>query len=162
LLPAKLYPPEAGYEHEDERSCPSIEVHKISAHKLLDTPILLFYVQQEPYFQVSKANPRADRCSGVDPSIGKGKRRARQASESSSSSNDPIESLVDPEILANGEGQLIGPAAARELDKKNKKDNEVKKDDNGSLNIRIHLDLHAKVKLDLEADLYGDIVIGLF
>jgi hypothetical protein len=68
---------------------------------------------------------------------------------------------VDPEILANGEGQLIGPAAARELDKKNK-DNEVKKDDNGSLNIRIRLDLHAKVKLDLEADLYGDIVIGLF
>ena len=68
---------------------------------------------------------------------------------------------MDPEILANGEGQLIGPAAARELDKKNK-DNEVKKDDNGSLNIRIRLDLHAKVKLDLEADLYGDIVIGLF
>ncbi|KAJ5990768.1 hypothetical protein N7499_011322 [Penicillium canescens] len=100
--------------------------------------------------------------SGVDPSIGKGKRRARQGSETSSSSNDPIESLVDPETLANGEGQLIGPAAARELDKKNKKDNEVKKDDNGSLNIRIHLDLHAKVKLDLEADLYGDIVIGLF
>ena len=68
---------------------------------------------------------------------------------------------MDPEILATGEGQLIGPAAARELDKKNK-DNEVKKDDNGSLNIRIRLDLHAKVKLDLEADLYGDIVIGLF
>ncbi|KAJ5923457.1 hypothetical protein N7454_008702 [Penicillium verhagenii] len=103
---------------------------------------------------------RVDRCSGVAPSLGKGGRRGRLGSESSSSSNDPIESLVDPETLANGGGQLIGPAAARELDKKHKKDNQVE-DDKGSLNIKIHLDLHAKVKLDLEADLYGDIVIGL-
>ena len=123
--------------------------------------MLLFYMQQGPFFQVSKANPRVYRRSGIAPSSGKGNRRGRTGSETSSSSNDPIESLVDPETLANGEGQLIGPAAARELDKKNKKDNEVKKNDNGSLNIKIHLDLHAKVKLDLEADLYGDIVIGL-
>jgi hypothetical protein len=68
---------------------------------------------------------------------------------------------VDPETLANGAGPLIGPAAARELDKKDKKGNEVKEDDKGSLSIKIHLDLHAKVRLDLEADLYGDIVIGL-
>ncbi|KAJ5102653.1 hypothetical protein N7532_003182 [Penicillium argentinense] len=99
--------------------------------------------------------------SSAAPPLGKGNRRGRQGSESSSSSTDPIESLVDPETLANGEGQLIGPAAARELDKKNKKHEEVEKDDKGSLNIKIHLDLHAKVKLDLEADLYGDIVIGL-
>lgn len=31
----------------------------------------------------------------------------------------------------------------------------------GSLNIRIHLNLHAKVRLDLDAQIYGDIVIGL-
>ncbi|PYI26687.1 hypothetical protein BP00DRAFT_450986 [Aspergillus indologenus CBS 114.80] len=30
-----------------------------------------------------------------------------------------------------------------------------------SLRIRIHLNLHAKVKLELDAQLYGDIVIGL-
>jgi hypothetical protein len=30
-----------------------------------------------------------------------------------------------------------------------------------SLNIRIHLNLHAKVRLDLDAQIYGDIVIGL-
>jgi hypothetical protein len=128
---------------------------------ILHALILLFYLQQDRSFQVSNANRRFHRCSGAAPSLGKGNRRGRQSSESSSSSNDPIESLVDPETLANGEGQLIGPAAARELDKKNKKKNEVEKDDNGSLSIKIHLDLHAKVKLDLEADLYGDVVIGL-
>ncbi|RHZ46965.1 hypothetical protein CDV55_100478 [Aspergillus turcosus] len=31
-----------------------------------------------------------------------------------------------------------------------------------SLNIRIHLNLHAKVKLDLDAQLDGDIIIGLY
>ncbi|KAJ5090196.1 hypothetical protein N7532_008880 [Penicillium argentinense] len=31
----------------------------------------------------------------------------------------------------------------------------------GSLKIKIHLNLHAKVRLDLDAKLYGDIVIGL-
>ncbi|CAG7976256.1 unnamed protein product [Penicillium olsonii] len=35
------------------------------------------------------------------------------------------------------------------------------KDDNGSLQIKIHLNLHAKVKLELDAQVYGDIVIGL-
>ncbi|RAK82586.1 uncharacterized protein BO72DRAFT_482230 [Aspergillus fijiensis CBS 313.89] len=30
-----------------------------------------------------------------------------------------------------------------------------------SLRIRIHLNLHAKVKLELDAQLYGDVVIGL-
>ncbi|KAJ5216266.1 uncharacterized protein N7498_002673 [Penicillium cinerascens] len=30
-----------------------------------------------------------------------------------------------------------------------------------SLKIKIHLNLHAKVRLDLDAQLYGDIVIGL-
>ncbi|KAJ5298862.1 uncharacterized protein N7443_006982 [Penicillium atrosanguineum] len=117
-------------------------------------------MQQDPSFQVPKANRRVDRCSGVTTGLGKGNRRGRQGSESSSSSNDPIDNLVDLDTMANG-GQLIGPAAARELDKRNDKDKEVKKNDNGSLNIKIHLDLHAKVKLDLEADLYGDIVIGL-
>ncbi|KAJ5191974.1 uncharacterized protein N7498_010959 [Penicillium cinerascens] len=119
-------------------------------------------MQQDPSLPVTKANAKVDRCSSAAPVLGKGNRKGRQNSDTSSFSSDPIESLVDPETLANGEGQLIGPAAARELDKKNKKDNEMKKkEDNGSLNIKIHLDLHAKVKLDLEADLYGDIVIGL-
>ncbi|KAJ5756138.1 hypothetical protein N7533_005681 [Penicillium manginii] len=31
----------------------------------------------------------------------------------------------------------------------------------GSLRIKIHLNLHAKVRLDLDAQIYGDIVIGL-
>lgn len=133
----------------------------IKSQLIFCTLLLLLYMQQDPSFHVLKANPKINRRSAA-PALGKGNRRGRQGSESSSSSNDPIESLVDPETLANGEGQLIGPAAARELDKKNNKDQELKKkEDNGSLNIKIHLDLHAKVKLDLEADLYGDIVIGL-
>lgn len=136
-------------------------LRNIKSQLILCTLILLLYMQQDPTFYATKANLKNNRCSSAAPSLGKGNRRGRQGSESSSSSNDPIESLVDPETLANGEGQLIGPAAARELDKKNKKGQEVKKDDNGSLSIKIHLDLHAKVKLDLEADLYGDIVIGL-
>lgn len=124
--------------------------------------ILLFYMQHEPPFQVSEANARVNRSSGVVPGPAKGNRRGRQSSESSSTSSDPLGGLVDPEALANGEGQLIGPEAARELDSRKKKENkEVEKEDKGSLNIKIHLDLHAKVKLDLEADLYGDIVIGL-
>lgn len=39
-----------------------------------------------------------------------------------------------------------------------KKDGE---DDKGSLQIKIHLNLHAKIKLELDAQIYGDIVIGL-
>lgn len=35
------------------------------------------------------------------------------------------------------------------------------KDDKGSLQIKIHLNLHAKVKLELDAQIYGDVVIGL-
>ncbi|KAJ5661822.1 uncharacterized protein N7477_009438 [Penicillium maclennaniae] len=31
----------------------------------------------------------------------------------------------------------------------------------GRLNIKIHLSLYAKVRLDLDAQIYGDIVIGL-
>lgn len=31
----------------------------------------------------------------------------------------------------------------------------------GSLRIKIHLNLHAKVRLELDAQIYGDIVIGL-
>ncbi|KAJ5810769.1 hypothetical protein N7447_010285 [Penicillium robsamsonii] len=120
--------------------------------------IFLFYMQHDPSFQIPEANLRVERCSGA-PNLGKGKRKAREGSESSSST-DPIESLVEPEALAN-EIPLVGPGAARELAQR-KKDSEGKKDDDkGSLNIRIHLDLHAKVRLDLEADLYGDIVIGL-
>lgn len=135
-------------------------VRYIKSQLIFYTLLLLLYMQQDPSLQVTEANPKVDRCSNAAPTLGKGNRRGRQNSESSTSSSDPIESLVDPETLANGEGQLIGPAAARELDKRSKKNNEEKEDD-GSLNIRIHLDLHAKVRLDLDADLYGDIVIGL-
>ncbi|KAJ6191059.1 hypothetical protein N7519_001080 [Penicillium mononematosum] len=114
-------------------------------------------MQQNPSSQVGKANPRFDPCSGA-PTPGKGKRKGREGSESSSP-GDPIEGLVDPETLAKG-GPLVGPGAARELDKRRKEES-GKEEEKGSLNIRIHLDLHAKVRLDLEADLYGDIVIGL-
>lgn len=34
-------------------------------------------------------------------------------------------------------------------------------DDKSSLKIKIHLNLHAKVRLELDAQIYGDIVIGL-
>lgn len=136
-------------------------VRYLKSHIIFCAFILLSYTQAASSSQALKANANDGGCSGVVPALGKGNRKTRQGSESSTSSSDPIESLVDPETLANGEGQLIGPAAARELDKKNKKNKDVEKEDGGSLNIKIHLDLHAKVKLDLEADLYGDIVIGL-
>jgi hypothetical protein len=58
-------------------------------------------------------------------------------------------------------GPLVGPGAARELDKRQREQSGNQEEEKGSLNIKIHLDLHAKVRLDLEADLYGDIVIGL-
>lgn len=135
----------------------------IKSQFTLYTLLLFLYFQQNPYLLVTKANPKFDGCISAAPAP-KGNRRNRQNSDDSTASSvtDPIESLVDPQTLAQGEGQLIGPSAARELDKRNKKDkNEVEKKDDGSLNIRIHLDLHAKVRLDLEADLYGDIVIGL-
>jgi hypothetical protein len=118
----------------------------------------------EPISTSHKANDKHDGYDSAAPTLGKGNRRNRQNSDDStaSGSTDPIDSLVDPQTLAQGEGQLIGPSAARELDKRNKKENEdVEKKNDGSLNIKIHLDLHAKVRLDLEADLYGDIVIGL-
>ncbi|KAJ5990997.1 hypothetical protein N7522_011204 [Penicillium canescens] len=35
------------------------------------------------------------------------------------------------------------------------------KEEKNSLQIKIHLNLHAKVRLDLDAKLYGDVVIGL-
>ncbi|KAJ5217018.1 hypothetical protein N7468_010026 [Penicillium chermesinum] len=34
-------------------------------------------------------------------------------------------------------------------------------DEKSSLKIKIHLNLHAKVRLDLDAQIYGDVVIGL-
>ncbi|KAJ5768997.1 hypothetical protein N7520_003556 [Penicillium odoratum] len=123
----------------------------------LYTLILLFFIQHASSFEVPKANSMVDRCSEIAPT-GRGNRRGRQSSESSTSSSDPLENLVNPETLANGGGELMTPAIARELDKKKKKDDE---DDKGSLQIKIHLDLHAKIRLDLDADLYGDIVIGL-
>ncbi|KAJ5997278.1 hypothetical protein N7499_006419 [Penicillium canescens] len=136
----------------------------IKSQLTLYTLLLFLYFQQNPPLLVTKANPKFDGCNSTAPAAAKGNRRNRQNSDDSTASSvtDPIESLVDPQTLAQGEGQLIGPSAARELDKRNKKDKgEVEKKDDGSLNIRIHLDLHAKVRLDLEADLYGDIVIGL-
>ncbi|KAJ5634316.1 hypothetical protein N7528_002158 [Penicillium herquei] len=119
--------------------------------------VLLLYLQR--IHQLIKANPHPLMSSSTALAPGKGNRKNRQGSQDSLSSNDPIESLMDPETLASGEGKLIGPAAARILDTKKHEDDE--KEDKGSLNIRIHLDLHAKIKLDLEADLYGDVVIGL-
>ncbi|KAJ5104437.1 hypothetical protein NUU61_001784 [Penicillium alfredii] len=34
-------------------------------------------------------------------------------------------------------------------------------DEKESLKIKIHLNLHARVRLDLDAQIYGDVVIGL-
>ena len=99
----------------------------IKSQIIFYTLLLLFYMQQDPSLQVTKANAKVDRYSSAAPALGKRNRKGRQNSDTSSSSSDPIESLVDPETLANGEGQLIGPAVARELDKKNNKDNELKK-----------------------------------
>ncbi|KAJ5899732.1 hypothetical protein N7495_004476 [Penicillium taxi] len=33
--------------------------------------------------------------------------------------------------------------------------------DKAALKIKVHLNLHAKVRLDLDAKIYGDVVIGL-
>ncbi|KAJ5992200.1 hypothetical protein N7451_007924 [Penicillium sp. IBT 35674x] len=117
-------------------------------------------MQHASFSEIPKANSRVNRCSDVATAPGKGGRRGRQSSESStSSSGGPLENLVNPETLANGGGELITPEIARALDKKGKEGKE--EDDKGSLQIKIHLDLHAKVRLELDADLYGDIVIGL-
>ncbi|KAJ5710428.1 hypothetical protein N7488_004584 [Penicillium malachiteum] len=37
----------------------------------------------------------------------------------------------------------------------------VQEEDKSSLKIKIHLNIHAKVRLELDAQIYGDIVIGL-
>lgn len=100
---------------------PVLAVRYIKSQLIFYTLLLLLYMQQEPSLHVTEANTKVDRCSNAAPTLGKGNRRGRQNSESSTSRSDPIESLVNPETLANGEGQLIGPAAARELDKRNKK-----------------------------------------
>lgn len=34
-------------------------------------------------------------------------------------------------------------------------------DEKTSLKIKVHLNLHAKVRIDVDAQLYGDIIIGL-
>lgn len=34
-------------------------------------------------------------------------------------------------------------------------------EEKGALKIKVHLNLHAKVRLDLDAQIYGDVVIGL-
>lgn len=137
-------------------------IRYIQSQLKLYTLILLFIIQHAS-FEVPNANSKSDRCSDLPTTSGKGNRRGRQSSASSTSSTDAIENLVKPETLANGGGELMTPAIARELAKK-EKDKEIKEkgeDDKGSLQIKIHLDLHAKVRLDLDADLYGDIVIGL-
>ncbi|CAP93872.1 hypothetical protein PCH_Pc16g12020 [Penicillium rubens Wisconsin 54-1255] len=98
-------------------------------------------MQQDPSSQVGKANPRFDPCSSA-PTPGRGKRKTREGSESSSP-GDPIESLVDPEVMAKA-GPLVGPGAARELDKRQREQSGNQEEEKGSLNIKIHLDLHAK------------------
>lgn len=37
----------------------------------------------------------------------------------------------------------------------------LNEDEKSALKIKIHLNLHAKVRLDLDAQIYGDVVIGL-
>ncbi|KAJ5923599.1 hypothetical protein N7454_008844 [Penicillium verhagenii] len=54
-------------------------------------------------------------------------------------------------------GELAGPVAG---DMK-LPGNPLTEDEKSSLKIKIHLNLHAKVRLDLDAQIYGDIVIGL-
>ncbi|KAJ5294201.1 hypothetical protein PENANT_c028G07767 [Penicillium antarcticum] len=143
---------------------PTQALRYIQAQLTLYTLLLFLCLQQNPYLQVTKANSKVDGYDSDAPITGAGNRRGRQNSDDSTASDatDPIQDLVNPQTLAQGDDPLIGPSAARALDKKNKKDgDQVEKKNDGSLNIRIHLDLHAKVRLDLEADLYGDIVIGL-
>ncbi|KAJ5928558.1 hypothetical protein N7466_007514 [Penicillium verhagenii] len=55
-------------------------------------------------------------------------------------------------------GELAGPVVG---DMKMPGNPLSSEEDKSSLKIKIHLNLHAKVRLDLDAQIYGDIVIGL-
>jgi len=60
-----------------------------------------------------------------------------------------------------GEVGSLAKGSASGLKPSDVTDTGKKEDDKGSLQIKIHLDLHAQVKLELDARVYGDIVIGL-
>ncbi|KAJ5669435.1 hypothetical protein N7462_010505 [Penicillium macrosclerotiorum] len=49
-------------------------------------------------------------------------------------------------VLPTGDMQIPGPS---------------QDEDKSSLKIKIHLNIHAKVRLELDAQIYGDVVIGL-
>lgn len=61
---------------------------------------------------------------------------------------DPVSNTVDQAGEAVGGLQI--PGVTKGGDEKD-----------GSLKIKVHLNLHAKVRLELDAQIYGDIVIGL-
>ncbi|KAJ5103013.1 hypothetical protein N7532_003542 [Penicillium argentinense] len=140
-------------------SDPTPALRYIQTHLTFSAILFLLYIQQHLFQNIIQANSNLAAPSNAPVAFGKGNRKGRQNSQDSSSSADPIDRLVDPQTLASGEGELIGPSAARILDRKKREEDEEK--DKDSLNIKIHLDLHAKVRLDLEADVYGDVVIGL-
>ncbi|KAJ5272712.1 hypothetical protein N7478_007837 [Penicillium angulare] len=67
--------------------------------------------------------------------------------------NDPVGGAAD-KAGAVAQGAL--PNAGLELP-----GNPLQEDEKSSLKIKIHLNIHAKVQLNLDAQIYGDIVIGL-
>ena len=140
-------------------SAPVSAVRYLKYQLVLSLLFIILCLQQRTPQQKQKANPQRTLRSNAPPKLGKGNRKNRQNSQVSSSSAEPIEPLSDQDALSTEQNPLIGPNAARALDSKKPQDPEKK--DKESLNIKIHLDLHAKVRLDLEADIYGDIVIGL-
>ncbi|KAI2813534.1 hypothetical protein CBS63078_9848 [Aspergillus niger] len=79
----------------------------------------------------------ADSSSPGNPTLGNRRNnRAEEEAASAAAAVLPNEGMKAPGVTAN-------------------------QDEKSNLKISIHLNLRAKVKLDLDAQLYGDIVIGL-
>jgi hypothetical protein len=93
------------------------------------------------------ANSPPPSISSLTDNIPKGGRKGNRPEEEAGNVTDKVGQVGDA-LPSNGlsiPGETKGGTEGKE----------------GSLNIRIHLNLHAKVRLDLDAQIYGDIVIGL-
>ncbi|KAJ5776105.1 uncharacterized protein N7511_001116 [Penicillium nucicola] len=91
-------------------------------------------------------SPVLDNTLGALSSPPKGGRQERDAD------NNPLNTATD---TANGAASNLG------MEMPGVTPGTPGKDDKSSLQIKIHLNLHAKVRLDLDAKIYGDVVIGL-
>lgn len=86
----------------------------------------------------SPPSPQPSAPSAITDNLPKGNRKNKGSDDSEKSAD----------LLPNSGLQI--PGAPLQSD-----------DEKSSLKIKIHLNLHAKVRLDLDAQVYGDVVIGL-